>query len=291
MANGTRGFERPGNRHHGVRAGLLVVLGLSVACGGRSASPTAPRTDTSAPNAPPVVKSVTVDRHHIDAGDTITLSATVEDAETGPGALEYLWAAQPPAGTFQANGSIARWTAPTGIAVPAIYGFTVTVVERYASVDASGRSTWLEHRVTGTSPSIVVNDARRETREHADAFLQEFSNGAVPPEMCTRNFAVSCGGRQAAVQQILEHRAAYTDVSTTFDLQIYVRSVEWPNCTAADGAARCALLIYRLERVGTRRADGVRERTIGEQQVRAVYEGNRWWLCDQRFTPTSTVVQ
>ncbi|HSL22413.1 MAG TPA: hypothetical protein VK886_12825 [Vicinamibacterales bacterium] len=262
----------------------LAFLGVAQ-CGGGRPAPTAPTSASVSSNARPIVLSVVADRTNIEAGDDLNLAVTVEDAETPPAALRYMWSVEPTGGTFLSDGPNPRWRSPANDPVPASYTFKVIVIEGYVGADAAGHPMAAEHHVSAASRPVSVNDARREMKANSETFFGEFSNTSVPPEICTRNFAESCTGKSAALTQIAEHRSLYSDTAMSYDLQLFVRSVEWPNCTGPDRAARCALLIYRVAWVRTRRADGVQEQIRGEEYVRGVYEGNRWWLCESRFTP------
>lgn len=261
----------------------LAVMGVSQCGGGRSA-PTAPTSAAAPANARPIVLSVTAHRTNIEAGDDLNLAVAVQDAETPPADLRYMWSVEPAGGTFLSDGPNPRWRSPINDPVPASYTFKVTVIESFVGTDGSGHPAASEHRVSAESRPVSVNDARREMKANTEAFFGDFSNASMPPEMCARNFTDSCNGKTAALASIAEHRSLYSDATVTYDLQLFVRSVEWPNCTGPDNGARCALLIYRIEWVRTRRADGVQERSRGEEYVRGVYERNRWWLCDNRFT-------
>jgi hypothetical protein len=72
-----------------------------------------------------------------------------------------------------------------------------------------------------------------------------------------------------------------------YQLDSYLRSVGWANCTAPEGWARCAVLVYNVDWVRTRRTDGVVERVSGTAWLRGIYEGDRWWLCEARFASPS----
>jgi hypothetical protein len=133
------------------------------------------------------------------------------------------------------------------------------------------------------SPVVTVNDARRELRAHSEAFLSDAVNAAVTPEVSVRNFADSCSGKRTALEAVSANRAQYSSGTIAFDLELFVRSIEWVNCTATDGSAKCAVLIYKVNMVLTRRADGAQEQVAGDQSLSGVYEHNRWWLCGSQL--------
>ncbi|MBI2220103.1 MAG: hypothetical protein HYU53_02730 [Acidobacteria bacterium] len=266
------------------RTGVACTVAAIVAvqCGGGRSAPTAPAAVGPA-NATPVVRSVTVSRTNIDAGQEVTLGAIVDAAAKSYEQLRYEWTVSPRAGVLVPDGPQARWRSPGADPVPASYVVTVTVVKPSSQVDASGSAVSVEQRSVGSSPTIMVNDARREMMAHGETFFQDVANADIAPEVSTRNFSDACSGKQAALAEITAQRAAYAQVSVTYALQLYRRSTEWTHCTAPDGAARCALMVYSIEWMRTRRADLVQERATGTQYLRGVYEQNRWWLCESRF--------
>ncbi len=246
-------------------------------CGGGPGAPTAPSGPTVS-HAAPIVTSVTLERPRIEAGRELEIVAAVENGGTTPDRLQYIWAVQPAGGAWTGEGARVRWRAPTTDPVPATYTFTVTVADPFLQNSTSG---------TGSSDPLWVNDWRREMSGHAEAFLRDFSTTNVSPDFCVRNFADSCNGKRKALEEIVTHRATYSVEAMDYRQELAVRSVEWANCTASDGSARCALLIYSVDWVWTRRAEGAAERVRGEEYLRGVYERNRWWLCEASFSPTA----
>jgi hypothetical protein len=207
----------------------------------------------------------------------VEVAATVDHAGIPPDQLLYSWAVHPPGGTWIGDGSRVQWQAPTNDSVPASYTFTVTVARP-----------WVPNSVplVASSPALRVNDAKRELIGNSESFLGDFSNSSVPPDFCVRNFADSCSGKRTALDDVAAQRATYSAASVRYRLDSYLRSVGWANCTAPEGWARCALLVYEVDWVRTRRTDGVEERVHGIQSLRGIYEGDRWWLCEARFSPT-----
>jgi hypothetical protein len=214
----------------------------------------------------------------MEAGQTVDVAAAVDHAGVPPDQLMYKWAVHPSGGTWLGDGSSLQWQAPTTDSVPATYTFTVTVVRP-----------WLPNSepLVASSPALRVNDAKRELAGNSESFLTDVSRGNVLPDFCVRNFADSCSGKQTALDDIATHRAAYADVSVKYQLDSYLRSVGWANCTAPEGWARCAVLVYNVDWVRTRRTDGVVERVSGTAWLRGIYEGDRWWLCEARFASPS----
>jgi hypothetical protein len=277
-----------GIRRVGAAAAIVTAAIVVAQCGKGRSTPTAPSGSTPS-NRAPVVSSVTLERTHLEAGREVEIVATVENAE-GPDQLRFTWIVEPAAGTWLGGdgGVRVRWRSPTNEPVPATYRFIVTVVEPYVGADSTGRTVSLEHRVTGSSPQLWVNDWRREMTAHSEAFIAEYANPSVSAEVCIRNFTDSCPGKRAALAEIAEQRAIYTGTSVTYSLDLSLRSIEWPNCTGPTGAATCSLLIYKVEWLLTRRADGRAEHVEGTESLRGVYERDRWWLCESQFSPAAS---
>jgi hypothetical protein len=282
-------------RRLGAAAGIVTAAIVVARCGEGRITPTAPTGPTTPSNGAPMVRSVTLERTHLEAGREVEIVATVENAE-GLDQLRFTWVAEPAAGpgesaagTWLGDGPRVRWRSPENALVPATYTFTVTVIEPYVGVDSAGRTVSLEHRVTGSSPPLQVNDWLREMTGHSETFMGEYANSSVSPEASIRNFTDSCAGKQAALATVAEQRATYTGTSrVTYALDTFVRSNGGPNCSGPTGSANCALLIYKVEWLVTRRADGQQERLEGIESLRGVYERDRWWLCESRFSPAST---
>lgn len=229
-----------------------------------------------------MIRSITVDRQNIDAGQNVTATAQVDDPDTSPSELRYEWAVTPASGTLDGNGRIGRWQSPSDDRVPASYTLTVTIIKPYVGADASGRPTSLEYRVSGTSAPIIVNDATREMKTMSEAFLAEFMDPGVAPQFCVRNFADSCG-KQQALQDVASARAGYSSAMVKYEFQMFVRSVGGGNCTAADGSAACAMTIYDVQWIRRRATDGNQDSIAGTEYFNGIYAENRWWLCGSKF--------
>jgi hypothetical protein len=271
--------------HQSVSAARRIAVGAATAaammviaqCGGTRSTPTAPSGSTGS-QAAPSITSVTIGRTQMEAGQTVDVAAAVEHAGTQPDHLLYQWSVHPSGGAWIGDGSSVQWRAPTTDSVPATYTFTVTVVRPWVPNSEP---------LVASSPSVRVNDAKREMTGNSESFLTDFSSASASPDSSVRNFADSCTGKATALDDIAAHRATYSDVSVKYQLDTYLRSVGWANCTAPEGWARCALLVYKVDWVRTRRTDGVVEQVSGTASLRGIYEGDRWWLCEARFSSTA----
>lgn len=256
------------------------VLGaaLAAACAAAAAArcgngPTGP---TPTVNTPPVIRAVTVSQMRLDSGQELEVTATVEDAETPPGLLRYVWSAQ--AGTFTGEAAVVRWKAPADGPAPE-YTLTVTVTESYTGAGGI----MLEHRVTGASPPVRVNDGIREMRLLAETFLSDFEDSTKPAEYCVRNFTDSCRGKRDEIVDIQNNRKNFTIVSASHRIASIRLNDGWPECTAPTGPASCALVIAPVDWRSLNKSTGMVERETGQAYLTGVYERERWWLCDSRY--------
>jgi hypothetical protein len=256
----------------------VLVAALAVACAAAAAqcsgSPTAPPPPR--PNAAPVVRAVDVSRTQLDSGQDLDVTATVEDAETAPDLLRYAWTAQ--AGAFTGEGRSVRWRAPADGPAPE-YTLTVTVTESY--IGAGGIPA--EHRVTGASAPVRVNDGMREMRLLAETFLSDFEDSTKSAEYCVRNFTDSCRGKRDELGDIQRNRKDFTIVGAKHDITSITLNSGWPECTAPAGPASCALVIAPVDWRSLNNSTGAIERQTGQAFLTGVYEGQRWWLCDSRY--------
>jgi hypothetical protein len=263
---------------------LFVAVAAAVVLARCGAGPTTPIVPPPPPppvNTPPVVRSVAVSRTQLEAGQELDATATVEDAETPADQLEYIWSASK--GTFTGTGRSVRWRAPENEPVPADYRLTVTVVERYLGLNPQGQVATLEHRVTGTSQEIRVNDAIRELRGLAEQFLVDFANSSVSPAQVVRNFTNSCLGKADELSDITNNRKDYTIVGESHRITSITLNSNWMLCTAPTGPASCALVAADVDWRSILKETGAPEHVRGENLMSGVYEARQWWLCDSRF--------
>src|SRR5690606_13464089 len=163
-------------------------------------------TPTTGPNAPPTVGAITVTpprtnqpRTLASIGDRLTLTASINDAETPLSGLTIQWTATPEVGTFSDSGASVQWTAPAQAEEPQTVTLRVTVVEQYFE-DASGVPVLQEHRVT-RSVNVKVHDSETEVSDMAVDFLTLFSDSSTTPEEVLHNFSKTCDSGQGYAQE------------------------------------------------------------------------------------------
>lgn len=207
----------------------------------------------------------------------MAVRASVEDAETAPESLVYEWSAD--GGTFTGEGASVRWRPPADAATPADFTLRLTVIERYGPANAQA-----EHRVTGSSAPVRVHDSPKELEEMALKFLELFADSDNSPEACLVDFSNSCAGKERERRDIEDNRECYDIRQASFDfddLQIdrergtaqMVVECEFRSryvkCGGACDDPACVV-------GGTEEAGGL-------CLLSAIYENNRWWLCDSNF--------
>jgi IPT/TIG domain len=136
-------------------------------------------------NTPPVIGLISArgtqpnePAQFADLDEAIDVTAVVTDAETSAALLTYEWSSNA-GGTFTGNGASVKWRAPLSPPlIPFTATLTLTVIERYASVDSSGLPITQENRVS-KSITVSVHDSRNEVGDMARQFLLDFSDSNI----------------------------------------------------------------------------------------------------------------
>jgi hypothetical protein len=239
-------------------------------------------------NTPPVISSFKAlgtrrnePQNFADLNEAINVTAFVSDAETPIDQFTYEWSA--PAGAFSGSGPAVTWTAPGSGAQQ--YELTLTVIERYQTADANGLPTSQENRVTGTV-KVDVHDSAREVSDMAYDFLVDFSQQRLSPDQIIRNFSGSCRGTDDELGDVQRNQQQKT---------INTYRVDSPNVNIAFGGTcndrgrggdGCAYV--GVEWRSTDKASSRAEVARGIDQVAAIYQGNRWYLCSSDFLGTTS---
>jgi hypothetical protein len=273
------------NAAHSSGAGIRVLAFAAVAISAACGSPAGP-TVTPPPDAAPVITSLDVSRTRIEIGESVEVTAAVEDPEGRLDDLQYVWTSD--GGQFSGAGAIVTWTPAAALATPADPVLTLTVVDSYQALDAQGRIVNREHRVSG-STTLRVHDSRRELGDLGLSFLQLFADSSVSPEVCVESFSDSCDGKDSELRDIRQNRDSYTILSSQLgtpditSLDLYEEGVVFIPCAfesrirkCPDGSDDCVV--------------GYVDRVSGDCRLRAVYEQSRWWLCESRFFAQSGTI-
>ena len=242
-------------------------------------------------NQPPIISGISsrssrarAPNAFADLDDTLTLTATVTDPETPADQLRYEWSSD--TGTFAGTGREVTWRAPAQAATPAEVRLNVTVIETYQTINAQGLPVPAEHRVPGLF-TVRLHASAKEVRDLAVEFLTEFSQQRVSPDQMVRNFSDSCRGKAEERDQIRNNQETFTIQSYTVEPNPPV-DVDFGGVCRDRGRAgdACAYVGVRWDSVY--KSNGRREIATGTGQLNAIYEGNRWRLCDSDFLGSTT---
>jgi hypothetical protein len=245
-------------------------------------------------NQPPVVTSIrsvgsrpNQPSGFADQDETVTLIATVTDAETSTSSLVYAWSGL---GTFSATQPITVWHLPTTVSpVPSTVTATLTVTENY--VEGS-----ITHRNITTAPFVMsVHDSQKEILDMGEDFLTLFSQSNIPTSQVLHNFSTACGGRDAEAVDTDRARSSYVQNFSKFRISriLPVTFNFGGRCPFRLRAAdACSAFNVHWE-ITYIKADafhyvGEPEITDGVDYVTAVLENNQWKLCASDFSGVST---
>lgn len=231
-------------------------------------------------NAPPVIRSLTASDARAEVDSPITLTATVEDAETPVANLTYAWSA--PTGTFSGTGSTVTWVAGQDATTPADVILTLTVTERF-----NNGSTQVENKVTGNT-TVRLHNSPKELRELSLRFLGDFANSKISPDQCVSEFSDSCRGKQDERADIDDNRHDFEIIGST--LRHTSLSIA-PSRTTATVHTFCAFtsrVITTSPREEACQGGKCPMGSVGSVQgdcwTTNVYEKGRWWICESHFT-------
>lgn len=253
---------------------------------------------TTAPNSAPVVSPLSVQPPRVNQpitlatiGDRISLTASVNDAETPANELTYEWTANPSLGAFSGTGAAVQWIAPETVTSSQLVMLILTVVERYQEADSQGLPVQREHRVQ-QAVVLKVHDSVKEIGDMARDFLTRFSNSALGHEAVLHNFSRNCDdgeGYLQELQDVLDHRRDYTmlsydigPASVTFAYGARPTACAWPGAPG-DACAKVPV-VWKDKRKDT----GAENTVTGNDYVSAVYESSRWYLCHSKWQPLSS---
>lgn len=276
------------------------VADVTVSMGGKTGTLPAAFTFVSpgeTVNSPPVIASVTArgtrsnePPQFADLGELLTVTAVVQDAETPLANLTYEYTSDG-GGTITGTGPSVQWRAAASGNTPYTATITLTVTEKYNSVDENGLPITRENKVTKTG-TVTVHDSTREISSMASTFLNNFSR-QISPTTIVQDFRDACpqasGGKSAELSDV-------TDNQRDFTITQFV--IGTPRVTIAFGG-QCTLFSTRnrpgdacalvpSEWFSTEKKTGAKFHVVGTDQVSAAFIENRWWLCESDFLGTGT---
>jgi hypothetical protein len=214
-----------------------------------------------------------------DLDEQVNVAATVSDPETSVNDLTLEWSSE--VGTINGSGPNVTWTAPHDAPTPHDYGITLTVTEKYQTTDDNGLPVTKENKTTRTV-TVSLHNSRKEVGDMAYQFLTDFSQSGVSKSTVLQNFASSCQGttdeggdvdKNRTLWNIDTYRIGSPDVTIKFGGTCPFRS--------RGGVDACAQVYSEWH--STCRRTGKKANTHGIDQVTAIYQGNRWWLCGSDY--------
>ncbi len=227
-------------------------------------------------NTPPIIKSIVAQgkrprqpANFADYGETITVTAVVEDAQTNPAQLIYQWTAC--GGTFTGTGPQVEWrTPPTG-------AIATTCTIQLVVGDGP--------RIVSGTLAVRLHNSVAEVAALALEFLTDFANNSMPAELTVRNFSNSCEGKTNELEDV-----TFIRNTRRIDLHTYGTAT----ATVAFGSmcrtrAADACVITPVEWRSTVLATQTLEIAKGTSIISGVYRDSRWWLCDSLFQGASSL--
>jgi hypothetical protein len=257
---------------------IAGAVDIAVLVSGRSGTLAGAFRYEVATNTTPTIKSIVAQGKRAgqpanfgDYGETLTLRAVVEDAQTNPAALTYQWHADC-GGTFTGTGAQVEWKTPaTGT------NATTCVVDLIVSDGP--------RVVTGTAP-VRLHNSVAEIAAYALEFLTEFADSHLPAdERIVRNFSNSCTGKAAELSDVINNRE--TRVINSYKYGTPAATVAFGSMCRSKSADAC--VITSVEWHSTVKATKAAEIAKGISTISGIYRDSRWWLCDSRFDGTSSL--
>jgi hypothetical protein len=252
----------------------------------------------SGANRPPVIVSVrsigsrsNQPSGFADADETVTLVATVTDADTSPNAMTYAWSGP---GTFGAAGPNVIWHVPTNLSpLPSTATVTLTVTEPFTEGGIS-------HQNTVTAGFVVqVHDSQKEILDMGQDFLTLFSQSEIPSDQVLHSFSPTCDGGQGRASEKADVDRSRRDYVQDFSKFRITRLTPVTYnfggaCVEFDGRVRradaCSRFTVHWEiRYISGPMTGQREITDGTDYVTAVLETSVWRLCHSDFQGTAVI--
>lgn len=266
---------------------VLAAVVLASACGGPT-TPTGPRQIVSPPpvdptppkpNDAPIISSLTASSPRVEADGDVTVTASVQDAETPLDQLSYEWSATPVNGEFTGSGLEVRWRAPHLQKTPDLYSLSLLVTEKYKS---DGQPA--ENKVSKTV-QVHYNDSQSEIMRISTRFLTElFPDFSVSPQAAVQDFSDSCSEKASELSDVTNNRINFHILSGTYtNVSINVNGEK----TSADVSGLCTFVDIPMDPKNPNY--GKRESVSGVCTLTAIYEDWKWFLCSSHFKGLGTV--
>lgn len=266
-------------QHAAARADVMVTVAGRTGALAQAYTFVAPAAIT---NQAPTIGAITV-RHarprapsqYASVGESVSVSTTVADAETAVDQLMLEWSSDA-GGSFSGNSSNVTWTAPADLTgTPRTVTLTLTVTERYNTIDGTGLPITAQHRVTGTS-AVRVHNSPKEVGDLAVQFLLDFSR-QLDPTVVMRNFTPTCSGTADELSDVQNNQRTF--VITRYDIGTPSTTANFNGRCAFRNVFGDACSMVPVEWHSTVRATGQAVWTRGIDHVTAILENDQWKLC------------
>jgi hypothetical protein len=231
-------------------------------------------------NTAPSIKSIAAQGTRLrqpanfaDYGETIRITAVVEDAQTAPAQLKYEWISRC-GGTFSGSGAQVNWTAPVSLGLP--QNCTIELIVSDGP------------RIATSTVVVRVHNSIIEVRDLALLFLTEFADNTIPAATTVRNFSDSCPGKTSELNDVADVRRDYRINSYTYGTPA-VTVTFGGTCKSKSGDA---CVRTSVEWKSTYKPGTAEERQVnpkGISTISGIYRDSRWWLCDSLFDDPDTL--
>jgi len=262
---------------------IAGTVDIAVLVNGRSGTLAGGFRYEIATNTTPTIKSIVAQGKRVrqpanfgDYGETLTVTAVVEDAQTSPAALTYQWHAAC-GGTFTGTGAQVEWKTPASGLLP-----TTCTIEVIVSDGP---------RVVTGSVAVRLHNSATEVGALALQFLEEFADSHLPAdERIVRNFSDTPNdcrdGKAAEITDVQKNRDELIINSHTYGAPTV--TVNFGGACAFRNRPADACIAIPVEWHSTRINTGAPETAKGTGRLTGVYHDSRWWLCRSEWQGTTS---
>jgi hypothetical protein len=268
-------------------AAAAALAGFMAACSGKTAPTTPTGGQTGPPNTPPTIDSIAISSARVEVGTPVTVTATVEDAETPVSALTFAWTADN--GTFTGTGPSVTWQPSADAVTPADYTLTLVVTEHFTSGSQSLVNTATK------SATVHVNNSPKELAALSLTFLGRFADSSISPQTCVSDFSDSCSGKKDELSDITDNRHDFLILASTLRTTGVDMAVSQAAATVHTFCSFTSRVITTqpqsggcVDNPGSCRFNTV-QTASGDCFTTNVYESGRWRLCTSHFNPQGSL--
>ncbi len=135
---------------------------------------------------------------------------------------------------------------------------------------------------TTKSVSISLHNSRKEVSDLAYQFLTDFSKSEVPKATVMQNFSDACQGTTDENRDVDKNRTLWRiDTYNIGNPDVTIKFGGTCPFRSRGGVDACAQVYSEWHSTCPR--IGKKANTYGTDQVTAIFQGNRWWLCGSDY--------